>query len=470
MSSKRITIFLAAFLSSLFLILSLFATPVTDDYCSAYGVTKFGILNSISYYNSFWTPSIYYFFTHTPWALPIASLTISSFITFTSVLLFLLFLYMSLRTLVENIPNEARALTKNSIIISVLASLGIVQSTVYFSSTSARNFDVTGIITDWFNSNLMSERDGQVLLWAAAIPLTSPKLFMSAGVVLLVLSLFSTKTETWRMKRFSLKLMALVVGLNTETLLIITFILLRSLLDFRDPKNRITSGILLISSVLGVSGSYLSSGAQNRTEALTPRGLTSYLSLFLGNLWQFIWMISLISMISLICVLFLRIKLDFDYRYPSNIKSNLRLLSISSVGSQLVIETLAYPAAYHWISLILVIAIWSFVELTSINFNNEKLVHWKKFITSFYIFVLIVTSSTFINTIFTAHEREIKWNDRSMKSLVTQKIQILDIPVLDNSSSVFAQDLIIDFPSIVPFSGLQGNFTKYCYQRLPLGF
>jgi hypothetical protein len=227
---------------------------------------------------------------------------------------------------------------------------------------------------------------------------------------------------------------------------------------------------IILVSFAGLAGNYLASGTQNRAVAYSRDSIRFYVSLFLGNIWQFIWMLSIIALIALISHLFLVPRLTAPLRFPDGVRLNLRLLGIASLLSQLFIETFVYPAAYHWFSLLLVCSIWFFVEIGSVEIkfldNNKK----KNLVTFLYGMVLILLLITLIHTINTASERKMNWSERSSSSLIAGVRDMKDIPALDNLGERLAQDLEITFPSIVPFSGLMENFTMYCYRKLPIGF
>ncbi len=439
----------------------------------AYGVKNFGLLELVSYYNSSWTPSIAYYYLGF-WGLPFSTLTNSFLLTFISLILFLLFIIRSLFIVTENNSSRDKVLIKSVLGILLLASLGLVQSSVYFNSSAARGLEPLGILKDWFVSNFAIIRDGQILLWAFGTPLTAPKIYLSAAVIYFVLSLNSRNLKKHKFSYFHFQLVFLVlgllVGLTTESLLLISFIILRNLVDLKDETKKTKSGLMISISFLGVAAIYLNSGSQNRASSYNQEGLIYYFSLLLGNIWQFVWMLSIIAVLALLSNLFLVRRLNTSLHFPDGLRLNLRLLGIASLLTQLLIETFVYPAAYHWFSLLLVCSIWFFVEFGSVEIKFMSGNQGKNLVTFLYGIILFLLLITLINTIITANDRKTEWSQRSSTSIASGVRDVKDIPALDNLGWRFAQDLEITFPSIVPFSGLKENFTMYCYRKLPIGF
>ncbi len=439
----------------------------------AYGVKNFGLLELVSYFNSSWTPSIAYYYLGF-WGLPFSTLTNSFLLTFISLILFLLFIIRSLYIVTENNSSRDKVLIKSVLGILLLASLGLVQSSVYFNSNAARALEPLGILKDWFVSNFAIIRDGQILLWAFSTPLTAPKIYLSAAVIYFVLSLNSRNLKKHKFSYFHFQLVFLVlgllVGLTTESLLLISFIILRNLVDLKDKTKKTKSGLMISISFLGVAAIYLNSGSQNRASSYNQEGLIYYFSLLLGNIWQFVWMLSIIAVLALLSNLFLVRRLNTSLHFPDGLRLNLRLLGIASLLTQLLIETFVYPAAYHWFSLLLVYSIWFFVEFGSVEIKFMSNNQGKNLVTFLYGMILFLLLTTFINTINTANDRKTEWNQRSNTSLASGVRDVKDIPALDNLGERFAQDLQISFPSIVPFSGVKDDFTMYCYKKLPVGF
>ena len=473
MHLKRVSIGISFISIVLLFLLNLSSTPITDDYCMAYGVKKFGIWETVAYYNSNWTPSIVYYYLAL-WGLPFSSLTNSFFLSFISMILFLLFMYRSLCIVVENKGAKDKILIKTVLGILLLASLALVQSSVYFNSTSARDLEPLGILKDWLYSNFASVRDGQILLWAFSTPLTAPKIYLSAAVILFVLSLNNRRLEQHKVSYLQFQLLflfiALLVGLTTESLLLITFLVLRSLSDLKNEPRKTGPIFIVLVSLIGVGISYLASGSQNRAQSYSRDGLQFYLSLFLGNVWQFAWMLLTIALLALVSFIFLAQRLSAPITFPDGLRINLRLLGVASLLSQLLIETLIYPAAYHWFSLLLVCSIWFFVEIGSTARDFLKKNRQTKLVSSLYGLIVFLLLMTVVNTISTANDRKFEWSQRANSSLSSEVRDLKDIPALNNLGERFAQDLSITFPSIVPLAGVKDEFTMYCYKKLPIGF
>ncbi len=471
---KKSNLGLVLTLLFLIVVLNFQSTPVTDDYCNAYAIKQFGFVESIKYYNSNWSPSLYYFINHSPWILPFSTLTTSTIMTLAATLLSFLVIGISLNILVSRVPSKSKTLVKCSLAILIIASLGLVQSSVYFNSTAARELNILGVIRDWLTSNLLSQKDGQVYLWAFSTPLTSPKIFLSSAVLLIVFKLSSHGFKKTRLHNFVLQfiflLAALMFGLSTESILLITFLLTRNYLDLKIPRNKFFSIAMITSSIIGVGALYYSSGSQNRVTSLGRGGIGSYLNLFVGNLWQFMWILLTIGVLAFVLVLFLSTRLKEKIDFPDQLRENLRVLAFSAICSQLVIETIAYPAAYHWFSFIIIFSVFFFVEFLALDFSKYRFFNWEKTILVSYITIIVLLSFTILNTIATSANRHSGWAHRANTSIESGQREMLNLPALDNLHKPFAPDLDLDFPSIVPFSGLRYNFTSYCYQKLPLGF
>ncbi len=454
--------------------LTLASTPITDDYCMAYGVKTFGFIETLSYYNLNWNPTISYYLNLVLWEFPLSTLTISFWISFLSLFLSILFVFFSIRILTAFNPPKDRLFIKVVIGILLLASFGLIQSSVYFNSGSARALEPLGILKDWIVSNFANARDGQIFLWAFSTPITAPKIYLSAAVIYFVLSLNYRNLKKHKISYFQFQLvflfLALLVGLTTESLLLISFLVLRNLVDLKDETKKTKSGLMISFSSAGVAAIYLNSGSQNRVSSYSQEGLFYYFSLFLGNIWQFAWMLSIVAVLALLSNLFLVQRLNTSLHFHDGMRFNLRLLGIASLLSQLLIETFVYPAAYHWFSLLLVCSIWFFVEFGSVEIKFMRNNRGKNLVTFLYGMILFLLLTTFINTINTANDRKTEWDQRSNASLASGVRDLKDIPVLDNLGERFAQDLQISFPSVVPFSGVKDDFTMYCYKKLPIGF
>jgi hypothetical protein len=474
MVAKKLSIAYAVLCIGLIFFLSLQSTPITDDYCMALGVKNFGLIETAAYYNNAWTPSISYYFNLGWWYLPFSTLTNSLLVTCMSLGLSILFLNRAINIAIFGIDPKSKNFVKCILVILLLASLSLVQVSVYFNSSAARNLDPAGVIKDWFLANFTSIRDGQILLWAFSTPLTAPKVYLSAAVIYFVVALNDRKISNHRITYFSFQviglMLALLVGLTTESLLLIMFVFIRNLLNLKRSITRYREFLLMFSSIAGVAVSYFSPGSQNRTNSLSREGIAFYLSLFLGNVWQFFWMLALIFTTTLILYLFLIDRLGKNINFPKGLRENLRVLAASSLITQLAIETLVYPAAYHWFSLLLIFSLWFFVEIATIDFKVMSTLLFPKLTAISYLLLLLLLLNTILSTIGTASFRQSEWSMRSKVSISTNSPYLQNLPAVDNSGKEFAQDLQTAFPSIVPFYGVKENFTTFCYKKLPLGF
>lgn len=459
----------------LLVLLSLSSTPISDEYCMAFGVRTFGLNASLKYLLENWSPSIYYFWILLPWKFDLPTTLITSLFGVTSFLLASLIFYRAISSIVayevKSKPNEVRSY----LIIGLVTSLTFVQSSVYFVSESARNFEVKSIFFDWIIANFIQIRDGQILRWSFATPLTSLKLVMSALIIYFLASTVKyferNQVNQLFFRFFMATLVALSFGINHEVVTFLVFTMYISITQIFSGQKRFQFSFLLILVLLSVAALYKSPGSSLRLEAMATGPKYNLFALFIGNVWQLTWVTLVVLIASYITHLgYSHSKNYFKFSFSEVTRNLLRALAVVSLVSQILLETLSYPAAYHWISYICIIFLYSFVEINTskrielvpkLGRNSSRIV---------FNFMIIFTIMSILITLGVSSKRYSDWNLRSNLSKASNSQIKINIPHLDNLGNIYAEDMNVDYGSIIPFQGYKKSFTSFCYKNLNVGF
>jgi len=461
------------FLISIILIslLAILATPVSDDYCFAYGTRKYGFLNNFRYFVSSWSPSLSYLWLSLPWELNLTLVQVSSIFCIVTLIISGVVLNLSIqKSITKTLPSSGKDASR-LLVIGFIASLTFVQSSVFFTSKSAQNSQILGVVRDWVKSNLLTERDGGLLRWTLSTPLTSVKLIFSCWLLLLATTIAQKITQKDHRKLhaflFINLLLSMLLGVSHETLTAIGLILITISLDLRKKRDVLKNFSLLL-TLLFVIGTYLfATGSQSRQKNLFNSNLQDYILIFLGVVWQFIWMTSIIVLISILIHKVYALRLLPDERLFSNsITVTMRYLFAVSLITQITLETFIYPAAYHWISYCLITFFYCFLQLESNRANSKK----QNKSGQFPLLVFMICSSILIlslaSTVMSAQERYRDISHREEISKGRSENMTTNIPLIDNSGVLYAEDLAADFGSIVPFKGFTLGSNMFCYKRL----
>ena len=160
-------------LIGLTLILSSYATPTSDDYCIAFAGKSFGISNSFNFLNQNWTPSTLYLPMLYFWSLGGNGPFLASMICLFTTSIFLL----ATSTLSAKISKSLSISTTffHSLLvlpIGLILSIIISQSSILWTSQSAKSGEPVGIIKEWVSNFIFEKRDGQLAQWIFSTPLT----------------------------------------------------------------------------------------------------------------------------------------------------------------------------------------------------------------------------------------------------------------------------------------------------------
>jgi hypothetical protein len=441
----------------------------------AYGVRNFGLNASLTYLLENWSPSIYYLWLLLPWKFDLPSTLISSMLGMISFLLAATLFYKAISSIVTSEIKLKQTQVISYLVLGLISSLTLVQSSVYFMSESAKNFQVKYVIIEWIKANWFQFRDGQILRWSFATPLTSLKLVMSA-LIIYFLALVITNLEKNQINQLIIRiylatLISLTFGLNHEVITFLAFVTYISVTQFIRGQKRFVFSVHLLITILGIAALYKSPGSSRRLESITSGPTYNFFALLVGNIWQLSWVTLTVFATSYITHLgYSHSRNHANFTFSEVTRKLIRALAVISVLSQVVLETLSYPAAYHWISYILIIFLYFFVEMC--NSTRSKPAPRTGRISSKILFnsMAIFTMISIIMTIGVASERYSDWNFRSNLSKESNSQIDTNIPHLDNLGNVYAEDLDVDYGSIVPLHGFRQSFTSFCFNRLAIGF
>ena len=451
--------------------LAIFASPVSDDYCFAYASRKFGLINSLQYLLTSWNPSLAYFWLLFPWGFNLSLVQVSTIFCLTTTFLSGAALKLAIKKSLLSQSRRAQSTTIQLLVIGFIGSLTIVQSTVFFTSKSAQNLDVLGVIQDWVQANILSERDGALLRWALSTPITSSKLFFSCCLLLLASTiaqrLLGEKPKRLHSVLFGALLFSLFIGATHESLTAIGLVFCVICLQLIKGGDRLRNALLMFILLFVVSSYVVTPGSKNRQENLFQTDFADSITIFLGILWQFTWMTAIIFLFTKVIHMMYKLVANADESlFSKNTRLTFRALFAISLMVQLFFETLIYPATYHWISYCLIAFFYFFIEFDNRESNSSPLkLRWLFSGLLFFITSCALIASLY-STMLSAQERYSKVSDREKISITQGMNTIINVPLLDNNGKIYAEDLDADFGSIVPFEGFVPQATLYCYNKL----
>jgi hypothetical protein len=456
---------------TLICLLAFFASPVSDDYCFAYGTREFGFFDNFQYFVSNWSPSLGYLWLSLPWELNLSLVQVSSIFCIFTLVGSGIILRLAIRNSIVTFETSSQRNVLFLISIGFITSIAAVQSSVFFTSKSAQNAEVFGVVRDWVKSNFFSERDGVLLRWALSTPLTSVKLILASWLLLLA-STIAKELYRKNYKKISMvvllnSLIAMLIGVSVETMTAIGFMFLTILRQLWG-KNNHRKNLFLLVALLFVLVTYLfAPGSEKRQTNLFNSSLQDFVFVFLGVIWQFIWITLTIFVVAKLFRSYLRSIVPQGFRlFSSNSETVFGYLFIASLGNQIVLETLVYPAAYHWISYCLITFLYFFLILERQQPITENQLPASLFrLLSFMIASLLLCMSL-VSTVASSQNRYSDVQNREKGSINKSENMIKNVPLIDNSGIIYAQDLEADFGSIVPFSGFTLKSNMYCYKKL----
>jgi len=472
---SRTTKIFSIFIFFLVFVLTLFATPVTDDYCLAFASQEFGILNSFNYLNAHWNPSLWYLFPLWLWSLPLSTLTIAALGCVISLLFSFGLARSAILRILKNEYSVKRDELTSIILIGCVGTLALAQSSIYFTSESARSVNPVGILEDWLFANFFNVKDGQLLRWTFSTPLTSLRIFFTILIIYLISYLVKYKSLGNVRRSFLCEIIALtlafLLGLTSETVTVIIFLCFAFAGNYISKRNTVHAIIFFVTFVVGSIATLNAPGSKIRNDILTYRSAKEYFTLFIGNVWQLSWIALTATLVSFMSIHILRVRSQVkEANFPNSTRVTFRLLFASSLIAQICVETYTYPAAYHWISFALISFLASLIEFDALelSFTRSKIGNRVLLFGNALISLLLVY--TLVNTAYSAYQRRSDWEIRSSVSVMQNQKLFKSLDVEDNDNVVYAPDLILDFSSIVAFHGYKPNFTQFCYSRLPNEF
>ena len=365
-----------------------------------------------------------------------------------------------------------RLLQLYPILVGIIGSLAMIQSTVYFNSESSKNFNVIGILVDWVQANFLSVRDGQLLRWAFSTPLTSLRLSFTLLILLVLVLNSNLQNLTWK-EYVHYKILpvviAIFIGLTPETLTLIGFILVQSVFQFKKNLQRRQAIVLYSITTFGVFLSYFSPGSQARDKEIGAKSHQEYFFLMLGNIWQLAWITLTVTIVALIVgVRFRSKKYELLQRFTESLKIDLRVLFFVALSVQIIVETFVYPASYHWISYVVILFLYSFTEIQTLMIRIEFPAMIFTFTRVLYKIFLVFTLFTLVITLNTSKNRYDQWKIRESMIDAMGPGATKSLDLRDNLGNIYAGDLAVDFASIVPYSGYMQNFTTFCFNQMSL--
>lgn len=468
------SIFILFVLSTLIVLitfLAFFASPVSDDYCFAYASRKFGVINSFEYFLTNWSPSIVYFWLLLPWKLNLSLVQVSTIFCLTTTIISGVLLTSAIKKSLHDTTHKVASILIQLLAIGSIGSLTLVQSTVFFTSKSAQNLEVYGVIQDWAEANILNERDGALLRWALSTPITSSKLLLSCCLLLLASTiaqkLLLKKSKGLHSVLLLTLLFAFLLGATHESMTAIGMVFYVICLEFIQGRDKLKNTFLIFVLLFVVSSYFLAPGSQNRQENLFQNDFTESIAIFLGVLWQFIWITAIIYVLAKVIHMMYNLSANTDKSmFSKNTLIIFRTLFAVSLIVQVFLETLIYPATYHWISYCLIAFFYFFLEIDERQLTSLPSRLRKLFPISMFVITSCVLIASLFSTVLSAQDRFLQVSDREKSSVNQGSNSIIDVPLLDNSGTLYAEDLGADFGSIVPFEGFVPKASFYCYKKI----
>jgi hypothetical protein len=451
--------------------LAFFASPVSDDYCFAYASREFGVMDSLAYFLTNWNPSVAYVWILLPWKLNLSLVQVSSIFCLITTLMSGLVLISAIKRLLKDPNKRTKSILIQFLVIGSIGSLTLVQSTVFFTSKSARNLDALGVIRDWAQANFLGERDGALLRWAVSTPITSIKLLLSCCLLLLASAIAQRLLSENSKGLYSVLLLTLLfaffLGASHESLTAIGMVFYLCFSELMRGRNKLKNFLLIFFLFFVVVSYFLAPGSQKRQKNLFQSDIFDSITLFLGVLWQFAW----ITVVILLLARITYVMYDFVTNaskpmFAKNTRMVFRVLFAISLIIQLILETLIYPATYHWISYCLIAYFYFFLEINERRVTSSPSKIKEVFPISLFVVTSCVLIASLFSTVSSSQERFLKVLEREKSSINQGSNVITNVPLLDNSRKVYAEDLDADFGSIVPFKGFVPQATLYCYKNL----
>ena len=465
---KFLYIGIAFALIGLTLILSSFATPTSDDYCIAFAGKNYGILNSFNFLNKNWTPSTLYLPMLYFWSLGGNGSFLASIICLLTTLSFILvtFFLSSKISKSLSIPTtffHSLLILPTGLILSIIIS----QSSILWTAQSAKSGEPVGIVKEWVSNFIFEKRDGQLAQWIFSTPLTSTKVVLNLVLIALVasnVSLLNQSKSRLLILLIPFTLIILTFGLSTEPLVALLFICYICLQAIRINgfSPAFLSPIAII--FIGIGTLYKLPGSMKRESVLADRDLSELFKVFLGVAWQTIFLLLATCIAALIVHIYLRLDLkNLDIpKHNALLRSFFVLLACNIVVNS-VIETFAYPSAYHWIGIIFSSYLFFFLffmtRLRSIYINPYS--------AGIGILVGVYAIFSLNLTVNTEETRLALWNARAEKRILSPTEQVASVPRVDNLGHQFMNDINSEDLSIVPGMGYISNASGYCYSKLP---
>jgi hypothetical protein len=470
-AASTFILFVFSTLIVLITFLALFASPVSDDYCFAYASRNFGLVNSFEYFLSSWSPSLTYLWLLLPWKLNLSLVQVSTVFCLTTTILSGVVLTSAIKKSIEYPRDKTRSVLIQLLVIGLIGSLALVQSTVLFTSKSAKSLEVFGVIRDWAQANIIGERDGALLRWAVSTPLTSNKLLFSCCLLLLASTiaqkLFQNNRRGLHLILLLAMLLSFLLGASHESITAMGLVFCVICFEFIKGRDRIKNALLVFVLLFVVSSYLLAPGSQSRQENLFQKDLMGYISIFLGILWQFTWMTAMIYLLAKVISMMYKLIINNDpSMFSKNTRKVFRTLFAVSLIVQVSLETLIYPAIYHWISYCLISFFYFFLEIVDRQPNALPSRRGKLFPQLVFVITSCILIASMFSTVFSAQERFLKISEREKSSVDQGSNAIINAPLLDNAGNLYAQDLDADFGSIVPFEGFVPQASLYCYKKL----
>jgi hypothetical protein len=454
--------------------LALFSTPMGDDYCLAYGSSKHGLWAAFKNLNETWTPSALYMYFLAIWGLPISSKTIILVFALLSLTVSTFLTYRISGLILQALNYRFSLQAIASMSTGLVACFSFIQYQIYRESLVSASTSPPEVLSSWFQAFFFQERDGQILLWLYSTTLSSTRLILTCGIIYLIIQASTASNRSARAVFIYFNLLPLVFGLcwglTTESLTLVSFIVIKNAINLINGKGWIEFLVLVFIAIPGLTLLKLAPGAVYRDRFIPKKTNSDYFFLTLAHVWHVILMLVVISVVAWITSKLIRIYAQSD---PKNIggavKTNLRLLASVSILVEIFIGVYSYSAAYHWGLGIASVYFWMLSELLTFKGSKVSSNRTRSFLSiylicaTFLIFTLITTSNT-------ASDRHDAMRERSLNSNLLQERDFTLLLPRDNLGNIFGSDIENDSLTIVPFKGYLSGASLFCYSQLPKGF
>jgi hypothetical protein len=441
------------------------SAPVTDEYCFAASVQRYGVWGAFRAWNEVWSPSFGYLPTLALWGLKVNPLMISQFMSFVGLLTILLLAYAFLTILAVNTSKKSR------IHGSLIFFCGFVFTITLIQNSSLQNlasnpFSGPTIINTLFTDFLLKPRDGELLQWVFGISLSWQKVIYGSLLAFAVLlSDLIIRNKVHPVFISLLGFVFLLYGPNSESLIyllyLISFNIYLLLIKVKHSK------VLIIPNAIQIAAFFYltqTPGSNFRKSKFAKLSFSEYLEKIVSLSYQLLSILCITLIITYLLIIVLR-SLSFNFVLETNPKIMWIMFGATLAGNYIVATT-AYVSTYHWISLSLVFFTLGLIYwIQRISVSDEKHRVTKTNLPYLISTILIAICFTVLyQSSELTEERARTFDQRKIMNRSYENKLTVPIPVYDLNQRVFVFDLPEGVQGISPMYGWSNNSQIKCYR------